>query len=298
MILVVGATGLLGGMITHNLLAAGQQVRILVREDSPSTELAKQGLATDAQTLIRAGAVPITGNLKDRASLDRACQGVQTVLTTASATLRDLDLEGVDLNGTQNLMKAAKAAGVDQFIYTSANGSDPNSPDPVFKIKASCEQYLKNSGLNYTILKPGIFMEIWIGTVVGMPLQAGQPVTLAGRGDHRHSFVSMQDVAKFGVAVIDHPAARNQSIAVGGPASHSWTEVVQGVGNALGQELPIQYVSFDQSIPLLPAGMPDMLKNLETFETFIDMSQTAPQYGVNLTSLDTFAQTFFAQPQA
>lgn len=296
MILVVGATGLLGGRIAQNLVAAGQQVRILVREDSPSTELAKQGRATDAQTLIQAGASPITGDLKDRASLARACRGVQTVLTTASATLRDFDLEGVDLNGSKSLIDAARAEGVEHFVYTSANGSSLDSPDPVFKIKALCEEYLKNSGLNYTILMPGIFMEIWIGTVVGIPLQARQPVTLVGQGDHRHSFVALQDVANFGAAVIDHPAARNQAIAVGGPASYSWTEVVQSVGKTLGQELPIRYASFDQPIPLLPEGMPEMLKNLETFETFIDMSQTAPQYGVKLTSLEAFAQTFFAQP--
>lgn len=298
MILVAGATGLLGGMISLNLLVASKQVRVLVRENSPSTELARQGRATDVRTLIQAGAEPVTGDLRNPASLERACRGISTVLTTASATMRDFDLEGVDLNGTQSLIDAAKAGGVDHFIYTSANGSDPQSPDPVYKIKGLCEEYLKNSGLNYTILTPGIFMEIWIGMVVGLPLQARQPITLVDRGDHRHSFVAIQDVARFGAAVVDHPAARNQTIAIGGPASYSWTEIVQAAGKALGQELPHQYVSYEEPVPLLPAGVPDMLKHLETFETFIDMSQTAPQYGVKLTSLEAFAKNFFARPQA
>ena len=294
MILIVGATGMLGGLITKNLLEAGKEVRILVRQNSPSVEMAKQGMATDAQTLIEAGAQPVYGDLKDRTSLDRACEGLNTVLTTAAATLRDFDLEGVDLNGTISLMDAAKAAGVKHFIYTSANGSETNSPNPVLKIKGICEQHLKDSGLNYTILAPGIYMEVWIGTVVGIPLQAGQPVTLVGKGDHKHSFVAMRDVAGFGAAVVDNSDAVNQTVTIGGPASYTWTEVVQAVGKAIGQDLPINYVTFDQPVPLLPEGIPDFFKTFETYESFIDMSETAPLYGVELTSLEAFAKGFFA----
>lgn len=293
MILVVGATGLLGGMITRNLLEKGEKVRILVRQNSPAADMAKQGMATDPETLIQAGAQPVYGDLKDTVSLQKACAGVEYVLTTATATLRDFDLEAVDLSGTMNLIDAAKAAGVKQFIYTSANGSDVNSPNPVFKIKALCEQSLKASGLSYTILAPGIFMEIWIGMVVGMPLRAGAPVTLIGKGDHKHSFVAMQDVAAFGSAVVGNPKAVNQTLFIGGPDSYSWTEVVGTVSTAIGQPLPVNYVGFEDAVPLLPPGTPDMLKVMETFESFIDMRQTAAAYGVQLTSLDAFAQRFF-----
>jgi uncharacterized protein YbjT (DUF2867 family) len=79
MILIVGATGLLGGMITQQLLAQDKEVRILVRHNSPSEGLAQQGMATPAQTLIDAGAQPVYGDLKERSSLDSACQGIDTV---------------------------------------------------------------------------------------------------------------------------------------------------------------------------------------------------------------------------
>ena len=69
MILVVGATGLVGGMVTRQLLEQGKAVRILVREDSPSAEMAAQGMATTAQSLIEAGAEPVSGDLRDEASL-------------------------------------------------------------------------------------------------------------------------------------------------------------------------------------------------------------------------------------
>lgn len=296
MILIVGATGILGGLITRNLLEKGKKVRILVRQNSPSEELAKQGRATSAQALIQAGAQPVYGDLKDRTSLERACQGVDTVLTTAASTLRDFDVEGVDLNGTRTLIDVAKSAGVKHFIYTSAQAGDLNSPNPVLKTKAIIAQNVKESGMNYTILAPGIFMEVWIGMVVGMPLQAGQPVTLVGKGDHKHSMVSIQDVAAFASAIVDNPNALNQTVYIGGPASYSWTDIVNTVSKTVGQDLPVNYVTFEQPVPLLPEGVPDMLRAMETFETAIDMSQTAPLYGVKLTSLDSFARQFFATP--
>ena len=84
MILVAGATGRLGGMIALQLLAKGKDVRVLVRHNSPSEALAAMGMATRAQTLIDAGAQPVYGDLKDRASLDAAVAGVDTVVTTAN----------------------------------------------------------------------------------------------------------------------------------------------------------------------------------------------------------------------
>jgi uncharacterized protein YbjT (DUF2867 family) len=294
MILVVGATGLLGGRIVRKLLDQEKEVRILIRPNSPCEELALQGRATSAQSLIAAGAQPVSGDLTDPASLEKAVEGVDTVLTTAAATLRDFDIENVDLKGTKNLIDAAKKANVKHFIYTSAFISNPESPIPVPQIKGLCEQYLIDSGLPYTILAPGTFMEIWIPMVVGMPLQAGMPVSLVGKGDKRHSYVAIDDVAGFGAAVVDNPAAINQKIPIGGPASYSWTEVVGFVGKALGKELPITYLSFEVPIPLLPPGVDDILRGMETYETSIDMDEQVSTYGVELTSIHTIAQRIFA----
>ena len=109
MMLVVGATGLLGGLITQQLLAQGQEVRILVRHNSPSEELAKQGMATPAPSLIEAGAQPVYGDLKDPASLDAACAGVDTVLTTANSALRGGvdNVQAIEFDGNHNLIRAA-----------------------------------------------------------------------------------------------------------------------------------------------------------------------------------------------
>lgn len=296
MILVVGATGILGGMITRQLLEGGKDVRILVRHNSPSEELAKQGLATSAQSLIEAGAQPVYGDMKDRTSLDPACAGAETVITTANSAMRggEDNVEAVDRGGNRNLIDAAKVAGVKQFIFTSVLGADANNPFPFIQAKAETEAHLRDSGMSYTILAPNFFMEIWVGTVVGMPLQAGQPVTLVGEGRRVHSFVSAVDVVAFATAAVGHPAAMNQYLAIGGPEALSWRDVVRTFERVMGHEIPVQFVSPGEPVPGLPEAMAQMLPGLETYDSPLDMVETARTFGVELTTLETFVQGLLA----
>lgn len=270
-------------------------MRILSRPNSPAEEMAKQGLATPASELVAAGAQPVSGDLSEPASLAAACQGVETVITTANTVLREFDIEGIDLNGSLNLVEAAQTAGVKHFIFVSIANSDPNNPDPVLRGKGLVEQRLKSSGMPYTILKPGIFMEVWVAMTVGLPLQAGQPITLVGKGDHRHAFVSQEDVADYAVAAVDNPAARNAEIYIGGPAAYTWTEIVKTVGDILNMQLPVTFVTSGSPIPLLPEGMWGLLYTMETVESFIPMVETSKIYGIEPTSLETFAQRFFVR---
>lgn len=295
--LVVGATGSLGGRIARGLLAQGKAVRFLDRRNPISLELAQQGRANSGQSLIEAGAQPVAGDLKDPASLDAAVEGMNTVITTATATQRGGNdtVPAVDLQGTLALIKAASAAGVKRFIYTSALGAVQGHPVPLFNIKGTCEAALERSGLEYTILQPAVFMEIWIGMVVGMPIMAQQPITLIGRGDHRQNFISEADVAAFALAAVDNPRAANQRISLGGPASYTWTEVVNLVGQALGAPLPVRYLPLGSEVPLLSPSAGDLLNGLETYETFVDMATTAPTYGLKLTTLDEFIHRTFVR---
>src|SRR5215212_9370183 len=228
MILVVGATGVVGGMISQRLLEQGREVRILVRRDSPSSQLVQQGLATSAEELIEAGAQPVHGDLRDRASLDGVVEGIVAVITTANSAMcgGPDNPQTVDLEGNRNLIEAARNAGVEHFIFVSLLGADPNNPAPFVQAKVQSESALRESGMEYTILAPTPFMEVWPAMVVGMPALQGQPVTLVGEGRRRHSFVSNRDVAAFGVAAVDRPEARNQYLAIGGPEPLSWRDVV------------------------------------------------------------------------
>jgi uncharacterized protein YbjT (DUF2867 family) len=300
MILVAGATGILGGLITQRLLGEGKDVRILVRHNSPAEEMALQGMATSARSLIGAGAQPVYGDLKDCASLDAACEGIETVITTANSAMRggEDNVDTVDRQGTRYLIGAARAAGVKQFIFTSFLGASPDNPVPLFQAKAEAEAALAESGMPYTILAPNFFLESWAGMVVGIPLQTRQPVTLVGEGQRLHSLISVGDVAAFAVAAVGHPAAINQRLVLGGPEPVSWRSIVEAFGQALGQELPVQFVAPGQPIAGLPDIVPPVLAGMETYDSPVPMDETARTFRVQLTPLASVARRMLGNPGA
>lgn len=299
MILVVGATGSLGGDITRKLLAQGREVSILVRQNSPSVELAKQGLATSAEALIEAGAKPVYGDLKDRSSLDAACQGIDTVITTANSVLRtDPDnVQSVDLEGNQNLIDAAVSAGVRRFIFISALGASPDSPVPFLAAKGKTEAYLSSSGLEYTIFAPTAYMEVWPAMVVGLPVAIGNPVTLVGEARNRQSFISSTDVANFTVAAVDNPAAVNQYLAIGGPEALSYRDVVAIYERVLGRSIPVNYVAPGEPVPGLPPSMAAILAGLN-FDIILDTTELARTFGVQQTTLEEVVRSMQVEKNA
>jgi uncharacterized protein YbjT (DUF2867 family) len=276
MILVLGATGRLGGIITQRLLAEGKPVRILVRPTSAY------------QSLAAAGAQPAIGDLKDRASLDAACAGIDTVITTANSAVRggEDNVQTVELEGNRSLIDAARAAGVQQFLFTTALGSTVNSPMPFIQAKARSEEYLRASGMPYTILAPNVLMDIWVGQVVDGPVRAGQPVTLVGEGRRKHTFIAMADVAAFASAAMGHPAAINSYLSLGGPEALSWRDIIAAFERVLGRAIPVRSVPPGETLPGLPEIVAHFMASLETYETPLDMTETARTFGVRMTTVE------------
>src|SRR5215213_2974480 len=292
MILVVGATGIVGGMVTRRLLEQGKEVRILVRTNSPSEQLAQEGHATSAASLIGAGAQPVYGDLRDRASLDAALEGLETVISTANSAGRggEDNPQSVDLEGNRKLIEAAREAGVGHFIFVSLLGADPNHPSPFVQAKAQSETALRESGMEYTIIAPTAFMEVWAAVVVGMSALQGQPVILVGEGRRCHSFISSRDVAAFAVAAVDHRAARNEYAAIGGPEPLTWPDVVETYERVLDRSIPVEFVGIGDPVPGLPGPMPELLAGMEMYDSPIEMDEIAHTFDVPLTSLETFVR--------
>jgi NADH dehydrogenase len=286
MILILGATGLLGGRITRQVLQDRQDIRILVRPNSPY------------HPLVEAGAQPVFGDLKDPRSLAPALAGIATVVATASAGQRGGDdtIESVDLVGNQGLIDAAAQAGVRQFIFVSTIASDPNSPAPLFRAKGKAEARLRDSGMDYTILALNGIMDVVLPMIVGGPVRAGLPVTLVGEGRRRHSWAAAADAAAFAVAAIGHPAAMNQRLVIGGPEAVSWRDVVATYERVLGRPIPVRTIALGELLPNLPPvpGLANTLSGvmafLETFDSPIEMAETARTFGVRLTSLEEFVR--------
>ncbi|WP_045235031.1 SDR family oxidoreductase [Deinococcus pimensis] len=206
MILVVGSTGSLGSSICELLRAQGRAVRGLCR---PSSDLAR------VRTLTSLGVELVEGDLKDPASLARACEGVDAVISTATTTLRDQTRDAigsVDHDGQLALVDAAARAGVRRFVYVSyPTGFDGPEPSPLSLAKRAVEARLRAGGMTFTILQPVAFLEVWMGPALGFDYARGQ-VRILGSGEGRVSWIATRDVARYAVASLDSDEARDVTI--------------------------------------------------------------------------------------
>lgn len=278
MILVVGATGSVGGKIAQRLLASGKSVRIVVRPGS------------DAQALVDAGAEPVAADLKDPSSLRAAVDGVDTVVTTANSAKRGEpdNPKTVDLEGNASLIDAAKAAGVRRFVFLSALGADAESPIEFLAAKGKTERRLRESGMDYTIIAPNIYMDVWVAMVVAAPALAGAEVAYVGSGERKHSMIAEDDVADFAVAAIESDDARNDYLALGGPMAISWRDAVAAFERALGRSIPQRGVAPGEVVPGLPPSptIQGLVTSMDGYDSPMDMSDTAARFGVRQRTLD------------
>lgn len=282
MILIAGATGQLGGVITRNLLDQGERVRILVRDSSSYDHL------------VAAGAQPVIGDLKDPGSLVQACDGVQTAITTANSTARSEPdtLDSVDRRGNRNLIDAAEATGVRRFLFVSALGAHPDNPLPILSAKGETEQRLRQSAMAWTILQPNLFMDILIPIVVGEPALSDRPVTLAGNGHRHHSFVAMSEVVAYAVAALNDSRTERATLMIGGPEPVSWRDVVARFERELGHEVPVRTVPLGEPIPALPDFVTQLLAGLENYDSPVDMNELSRVHGVRQVHLVEFVHSF------
>jgi len=231
--LVVGATGLLGSEICYLLSARGSHVRALARPTSDMSRLARLGTR---------GAEVVHGDLKDRASLEAACQGATTVITTASSTLSRQpgdSIDAVDRQGQLDLIDAAEAAGVRHLVLISF---PPIALEfPLQTAKREVEARLQRSRLTYTILQPTCFDEVWLSPALGFDVSRAT-AQIYGAGHHRLSWISAHDVARFAVAALDTRRAANTVIRLGGPEALSPLDVVQLTERITGRTFAVQHV--------------------------------------------------------
>jgi len=286
MILVVGATGHLGGEICRRLAAQGKSVGAMVRSTSDPTKL---------DALKALGVTLIQGDLTDRGSLDAACQGIATVISTASTSYSvKPDVLGVDHAGQLSLVDAAKAAGVSHLVYVSFSGSF-TTDSPLINAKRAVEQRLKQSGMPYTIVRSSFFMEAMFSPTAGFDYPNAK-VMIYGAGVNKISWISIPDVAQFVVESVDNLAARNATLEIGGPEALSPLEVVKIFEATVGRTFEVQHLPEEviqmqkkQATDPLQQGFAGMM--LEYAKgSVVDMKETLQAFPVKLTSVKDYAR--------
>ena len=224
LVLVAGATGALGKVIVRRLRQEGRNVRALSRDAKKLDELAKLG------------AEPFVGDMLDRASMLRACDGVTEIVSTANNIMGKgaSSPNRVDERMYETLGAAAKAAAVRRWVHVSARDLTANSVVDFFRVKVRVEDIVKRSGVPWVAIRPSAFMEIWTGVLFGDADKPGAVATVFGRGDRICNFISIEDVASFVLAVLRDPSVKNEVIDIGGPSQMTLVQFSAPIQRALG----------------------------------------------------------------
>ena len=234
MILLVGATGNLGGRIARRLADHALPFRALVR---PGTDPgAVERLAVDI----------VRGDLRDPVALTRAVEGIETVISSAHSLDRimagrgDASIEAVDHRGNANLVAAASAAAVSTFVFVSFPEPVLASHTPFAEAKVATEQLLQASNMREIIVRPDAYQEPWLSAERQFDWRSGT-VTIFGSGEGRAAYVGMDDVAEAIVRLVeaDDPP---RLVDLGGPEAMSRNELVAAFERATGRPIKRQRV--------------------------------------------------------
>ena len=286
MILVAGATGLVGSAVCQELARRGETVRALVRATSAKEKL---------EALRSAGAELCVGDLKDPGSLSSACHGVDAVVSTASSTLSRQSgdsIESVDAAGQLNLVHAAEAAGIGRFVFVSFRRPRAIS-FPLADAKRQVEEAI--ASLNFTIIQASWFMEVWLSPALGFDY-LNRTARIYGPGTNPISWVSFRDVAVMCALAVRSPAADRRTIEFGGPEALSPLEVVARFEKIGAKPFQLEHVpeqalraQFDRATdPMQKTFAGLMLGYL--YGDAIDMAPVVDQFGIQLTSVDEYAR--------
>jgi uncharacterized protein YbjT (DUF2867 family) len=189
LILVVGATGKQGGAVARSLLDRGFQVRGLTRNPQKP----------EAQALAEQGAEVVQGDMDDSSAMDRVLEGAYGVFSVQNFWETGYDGE---VQQGKTVADAAKAAGVEHFVYSSVGSAHRQTGIPHFESKWEVEEHVRQIGLPYTILRSVFFMQNWemmrehvLGGTLAQPLDPDKPFQQ----------VAVEDAGAFAAIAFERP---------------------------------------------------------------------------------------------
>jgi uncharacterized protein YbjT (DUF2867 family) len=234
-ILVIGASGFIGGHLTKALLADGYAVRCLARDPARLQELAA------------AGGEIVQGDIADFSSMQRATESIEAAYIaihtlspqrTSGARPRFMDVEKT---GLQNVVTACRSGGVHRAVYVTSLGTAPGAPSEWLRERWQTEQLLLNSGLDATVVRPGFIVGPGgrgFDTMVG---NAKRRIATTMGGDRpQMRTIALDDLIYYLGGVLDDARAYQQRYDVGNDDVLSINQLIDGIADILGRRRPFK----------------------------------------------------------
>lgn len=198
-ILITGGTGAIGSVLVDRLLSHDFKIRLLALPDDPIA-----GKYSDKPVDI------IYGDIADRSSLKDICSGASVVIHMAAIILteNDEDYDRINIGGTKNILDEARLSGVSHFIHISSASVIYTKTTPYSLSKRVCERLVKESGVNYTIVRPtlvygkkgGQEFDIFLSNLKKFPI-----IPFIGRGEALKRPVYVEDIIGGLIALAKKP---------------------------------------------------------------------------------------------
>ncbi|PBQ32833.1 NAD(P)-dependent oxidoreductase [Sphingobacteriaceae bacterium] len=226
-IFITGVTGHFGKATLNFLLNKGisaSDITVLVREEAKAEEFLKQGLAVKQ------------ADYSNYEALVKAFKGSDTLLLVSGTDIPNRSQQ------QENVVKAAKEAGVKRIVYTSFDRKNETSTSPIAMIAEShlhTEKAIKASGLQYTILRNNLYMDMLPMFIGDKAVETG--VIYQPSGDGKAAYLLREDMAEIAANVLINTGHENKEYVVGGATAYSYAEIAELISELTGKTM--QHVS-------------------------------------------------------
>jgi uncharacterized protein YbjT (DUF2867 family) len=279
MLLVTGASGLSGLAVVREFANQKVPVRAMVRN------LDKAGAFADMPTVEVA-----EGDMAKPERLGAALEGVDRALMISTADPRMLETQCAFID-------ACKAAGVRHVVkFSGAEGGFDPMKFRFTRMHEEIEDYLEQSGLTWTHLRPSQFMQVYLRE---MPTIVNKGALMLPMADGSLAPIDVEDIAKVAVGVMKGSGHEGKSYAMTGPEALTMSEIADRISMVLGT--PVRYVAItpeERRDALVRAGVPTFLVD-GLYEQALErlrnpkaqvFLETHRQFGVTPTTFAEFAQ--------
>jgi len=228
-VLLIGGTGYVGDRMRYVLRDRGHTVRLLMRSN-------------DGNRFEREGFSTAQGNVSDGDSLVNAMHGIDVVVNLVAVIKEkgDATFERINYQGSVNVVDAAGTSGVGRLIQMSALGADNLPEYPYHYTKWRAENYVKDSGLSWTIFRPSIVFgpgdKVQFVSQLADIVKQAPLIPVVGDGMSRFQPVHLDDVSAAFARAVEDDNTIGKTYDLGGAQVLTYEDILDECASALGKQ--------------------------------------------------------------